>query len=98
MISTFPGLPSKQFIHIFGRNLHSMKKSILKAFILASLMGLLMSSCEALDDCKTCALVTETNGVETARGPGILYCGDNLAQKENYSETIGSLHTYYDCQ
>ena len=74
-----------------------MKKGILKAMALAFLMSLALSSCEALEDCKTCALVTLTNGVETARGPGILYCGDNLADKESYSQTIGSLYTYYDC-
>jgi hypothetical protein len=98
MISTVAGLHANQFIHIFDTNPHSMGKSILKAFVMAALMGLLLSSCEALEDCKTCALVTKDNGVETFRGPGILYCGDNLAEKENYSETIGSLYTYYDCK
>ncbi len=59
-------------------------------------MSLVFSSCELLD-CKTCELVTLTNGVETARGPGVLYCGDELAEKEDYSQTIGSTYTYYDC-
>ncbi len=74
-----------------------MIKSILKAFTVAFLMCLILSSCEALKDCKTCALVTTVNGVETARGPGILYCGDNLAEKESYSLSIGDQYTYYDC-
>ncbi len=73
-----------------------MKKSILKALALAFLMCLAFSSCELLD-CETCELVTETNGVETARGPGVLTCGDELADKESYSQTIGSTYTYYDC-
>jgi hypothetical protein len=74
-----------------------MKASILKALGMAFLMCLALSSCEALEDCKTCALVTTTDGVETARGPGILYCGDNLAEKENYSLTIANRTTFYDC-
>lgn len=73
-----------------------MKKSILKALALTFLMTLAFSSCELLEDCKTCEMVSVTNGVET-RGPGILYCGDNLADKENYYETIGPTTTYYDC-
>ncbi|MFC2080595.1 hypothetical protein ACFLR8_00110 [Bacteroidota bacterium] len=74
-----------------------MKKSILKALALTFMMCIAVSSCELLEDCKTCELVTTTSGVETARGPGVLYCGDNLADKESYSQTIGSSYTYYDC-
>jgi hypothetical protein len=74
-----------------------MKTSILKALALAFLMCLALSSCEALEDCKTCALVKLTDGVETERGPGILYCGDNLAEKEDYSLTIVNTYVYYDC-
>ena len=72
-----------------------MKKSILKAVAVTFIMCLALSSCE-LADCKTCELVSTTNGVET-RGPGILACGDDLADKESYSETIGGTYTYYDC-
>jgi hypothetical protein len=73
-----------------------MKKGIIKASALAFLMSLAFSSCELLD-CKTCELVTLTDGVETSRGPGIEYCGDELAEKENFSQTIGNTYTYYDC-
>jgi hypothetical protein len=73
-----------------------MKKSILKAFALAFTLCLVLSSCELLD-CETCELVTTTNGVETARAPGIPSCGDDLADKESYSQSIGSTYTYYDC-
>lgn len=73
-----------------------MKNSILRVLALTFVMSLAISSCELLD-CKTCELVTTTNGVETARGPGILACGDELAEKENYSESIGGVYTYYDC-
>ena len=73
-----------------------MKKSILKTVAVAFVMCLAFSSCELLD-CETCELVTLTNGVETARAPGILACGDDLADKESYSQTIGYTYTYYDC-
>jgi hypothetical protein len=73
-----------------------MKKTayISIAVVFALCVGL--SACELLD-CKTCELVTRTNGVETARGPGRQFCGDELAEKESYSETVGNIHTYYDC-
>ena len=59
-------------------------------------MCLAFTSCELLD-CKTCEPVTVTNGVET-RGPGILTCGDDLADKESKYETYGSTTSYYDCE
>jgi len=74
-----------------------MKKSILKILGVTILISLAVSSCELLD-CKTCELVTTSNGIETARGPGLLTCGDELAEKESYSERVGSVYTYYDCQ
>ena len=73
-----------------------MKKSLLKVLAITFLMCLAFSSCELLD-CKSCELVTTTNGAETARSPGIVSCGDDLADKESYSEQIGSIYTYYDC-
>ena len=84
------------YITIFETNPLPMKKSILKAIALTFVMCLAFSSCELLD-CKTCELVTTTNGVETNRGPEILACGDELADNENLSQTIGHNHTYYDC-
>ncbi|MCK4745447.1 MAG: hypothetical protein KAT15_00350, partial [Bacteroidales bacterium] len=70
-----------------------MKKSIAKVFALTFLMALGFTSCVLLEDCETCELVTLTNGSETARGPGVLYCGDNLADKKSYSQTIGNIYT-----
>jgi len=72
-----------------------MKKSILTASGITLLMCLAFSSCELLD-CKTCEPVTITNGVET-RGPGILTCGDELAEKEDKYESYGNTTSYYDC-
>jgi hypothetical protein len=74
-----------------------MKKSIFKVFGLLVLMCVGFASCELLDGCKTCELVTLTNGVETLRSPGVLFCGEELENKESYSQTIGNSYTYYDC-
>ena len=81
---------------IFETNPLPMKKSILKAIALTFVMCLAFTSCELLD-CKTCELVVTTSGVETDRGPEILACGDELADNESYSQTIGYTYTYYDC-
>ena len=70
---------------------------MLKALALTLLMSFAISSCELLD-CKTCDKVTTTSGVETGRLPGgVPSCGDDLAEKENYSQTIGYTYIYYDC-
>jgi hypothetical protein len=73
-----------------------MAKGIIRALSATLLMFLALSSCELLD-CKTCEAVNVTNGVET-RSPGILTCGDELAEKEDYYESYGSnSYSYYDC-
>jgi len=72
-----------------------MKKSILKLAGVSFVMSLAFTSCELLD-CKTCVPVSVTNGVET-RGPGVLTCGDELAEKESKYETYGNTTSYYDC-
>ena len=76
-----------------------MGKYIRKAYFIPVLLALSMTSCEALEDCKTCAIVTYENGVEISRGPDILYCGDNLKEKENAPPvSIGPNRTTdYDC-
>ena len=74
-----------------------MKKSLVKVIVLLFLMCAGFSSCELLEGCKTCELVTLTNGVETLRSPGLLTCGEELEEKENFYQTIGNTTTYYDC-
>jgi hypothetical protein len=74
-----------------------LNPGILKSLGIGLLMAMAISSCELLDDCKTCHLVTTVNGVETSRGPGLYSCDDTLAERENYSETVGNVHTYWDC-
>ena len=61
-----------------------MKKSLAKVIVLPFLISMGLSSCELLGGCKTCELVTLTNGVETMRAPGLLTCGEELEEKENF--------------
>ena len=72
-----------------------MKRSLFKALGISFALFLAVSSCELID-CKTCEKVTVVNGVET-RGPGVLTCGDELADKESEYINIGGQTTYYDC-
>ena len=76
-----------------------MKKNIAKALIISAFFAVTVTSCELLEDCKTCAVVTYENGSEISRGPGILTCGDELEDKENASPVSigGDRTTDYDC-
>ena len=87
------------FIIIFDQKPYPMKKHIAKAFVISLVVGFSVTSCELLGDCKTCSVVTYTNGSETSRTPGLLTCGDELDEKESASPvTIGTDKTTdYDC-
>ncbi len=74
-----------------------MRKSILKVLTLTFLICLAVTSCEILEDCKTCEPVTNNNGTITT-GPGILTCGDDLERKESENVTVGNnTSSYYNC-
>ena len=87
------------FIIIFDQKPYPMKKHIAKAFVISLVVGFSVSSCELLEDCKTCAVVTYENGIEISRTPGIRTCGDALAEKESASPVSIGLNktTDYDC-
>lgn len=69
-----------------------------KYVIFFLLFTAIIPSCELVNDCKTCKLITEENGNRT-EGPGILYCGDKLEEKENSTPvTIGNTTTYWECK
>jgi hypothetical protein len=74
-----------------------MKKSLRIFFGFLFLLAVI-PSCELLEDCKTCKLITNNDG-DISEGTGILYCGDKLEEKENSSPTtIGSVTTYWECE
>ena len=75
-----------------------MKKNIVWALAISGFFAVTLNSCELLGDCSTCNQVTYENGFEVASTPGILYCGDELAEKESEDPvTIGSRTTYWEC-
>jgi hypothetical protein len=76
-----------------------MTKNIARAFIVSAFFAVAMTSCELLDDCKTCSVVTYENGTEISRTPGILTCGEELEEKENASPVSigGNRTTDYVC-
>ena len=73
------------------------KRIILSALIFAGLTGLTVS-CEILEECGTCELVTiDANGNETRSTP-LPYCGEELKdRKDSSQETIGGVTTYWYC-
>jgi len=73
------------------------KRVILSALIFAGLTFLTVS-CEILDECGTCEMVTiDANGNETRSTP-LPFCGDELKdKKDSPREEIGDVVTYWEC-
>jgi len=73
------------------------KRALLAILIFAGLTGF-TASCEILEECGTCELVTiDANNNET-RGTPLPYCGDDLQNKKDSSpETVGGITTYWEC-
>jgi len=72
-------------------------RNLLRRIGVLLFLAALIPSCELLEDCKSCTLVTDTSGVKTY-GSSATYCGTQLALKEAENVTIGGTTTYYDCQ
>lgn len=76
-----------------------MKKHIGKALLISLAVGFSVSSCEGLNDCKICRIITYVDGVETERSLGVVYCGDDLAEKENAAPVVvGNTTTQWECE
>jgi hypothetical protein len=73
------------------------KRNLLVAALFVCTVGML-PSCELLEECGTCELVTvNADGSETLGTP-LPFCGDALAEKQNSSPvTVGGVTTYWDC-
>ena len=73
-------------------------KRIARLLLAFFFFAILVNSCELIENCGTCSLVTKENGVEVSRTPGVLYCDDEYEAKKNATPvTVGSTTTYYDC-
>jgi len=74
-----------------------MRKTLLRAFLLIFLIALI-PSCELLEECKTCTLVTETDGVKSYGSSGT-YCGAKLVALETELPVeIDNTTTYWECE
>ena len=73
------------------------KRVIVSALIFAGLAGL-MASCELLEECATCELVTiDANGIES-RGTPLPFCGEEFKSRDEApNEIVGGVETYWDC-
>jgi hypothetical protein len=73
------------------------KRALLAILIFAGLTGL-TASCEILEECGTCELVTiDANNNETRSTP-LPYCGEDLKDKKDSSpETVGGITNYWEC-
>jgi hypothetical protein len=61
-------------------------------------LSLIISDCSLFENCGTCSMVTEVDGVETYRTPGVVYCDEKLDDKWNSDPVvIGNRTTYWDC-
>jgi hypothetical protein len=75
-----------------------MKRNSLGCFTVSLLFAILLTGCGETDDCKTCSKVSYEDGHEISRTPGVLYCGDDLAEKENTSPvTVLGVTTVWEC-
>ena len=74
-------------------------KRIIRLLLVFFILSLFVSDCSLFDNCGTCSAVTEVDGVETYRTPGILYCDENYDEKRNSDPVvIGNRTTYWDCE
>jgi len=75
-----------------------MKKRILRSFVgLIVIAAFAFPSCEFLEDCGTCELVTD-DGTDITYGTPLLFCGDQLAERQDASPvTVGGTTTYWNC-
>jgi hypothetical protein len=78
--------------------MNQMKKRnlLIAALFLFGIVGL--PSCELLEECGTCELVTVDADGNKTFGTPLPFCGDALIEKQNSSPvTVGGITTYWDC-
>jgi len=76
-----------------------MKRNFLLLLGILFFIALIPSSCELLEDCKTCKQVTYDGSTVIRETTGILYCGEELEEKESAGPTsVGSYTAYWECE
>ena len=72
------------------------KRPILIGAVTLFALGFL-TSCDLIEECGNCELVTESNGSVT-RGTPLPSCGEQLKEKEDQSPvTVGGVTTHWEC-
>ncbi len=58
----------------------------------------ILPSCDFIEECGTCELVTEDSDGNKTYGTPLPFCGDALTEKDNESPvTINGTTTYWNC-
>jgi hypothetical protein len=74
-----------------------MRKRIIHIGAVALFALGLLTSCDLIEECGNCELVTESNGSVT-KGTPLPSCGELLKEKEDQSPvTVGGVTTYWNC-
>ena len=74
-----------------------MRKRIIHIGAVALFALGLLTSCDLIEECGNCELVTESNGSVT-RGTPLPSCGEQLKEKEDSSPvTVGGVTTHWEC-
>jgi hypothetical protein len=75
------------------------KRNLLRWLVVYILINSLLTACGETGDCKTCSKVSYEDGHEISRTPGVLYCDDALAEKENAPPvTVLGVTTVWECE
>jgi len=75
-----------------------MKKRyiVMSALVISAMVTI--PSCNIIEECGTCELVTENSNGDKTYGTPLPFCGDALAEKEDASPvTINGVTTYWNC-
>jgi len=75
-----------------------MKKRNLVIAATLVMSMIIVPSCDFIEECGTCELVTEDADGNKTYGTPLPFCGDDLTEKDNESPvTINGITTYWNC-
>ena len=73
------------------------KRTILIGAVTLFALGFL-TSCDLIEECANCELVTEAADGTITKGTPLPLCGDQLKEREDQSPvTVGGVTTYWNC-
>ncbi len=73
------------------------KRNILLALLIIFPLSI-VPSCDLLDECGNCKLITDDGNGNVTEGTPLPVCGESLTEKENeLPVTVGNTTTYWEC-